>query len=108
MEKAYSGDVIKIIKPDEEADYEVGQLFTVDLRVSDLGASDDDMVMTIDEEYILDEEYEIIEWNNPIHSENVIKKYLKRTNDELLSEFKWGSQGRSSFTLFMKHIRKLH
>ena len=106
--KAHYGDIIKIVKPNENSEYKVGDVFEVDMRASYMGACDDDSLMTTCEKMIMDDEYEILEFNSPIHAKVIVRDYLSKSNDQLLSEFKCGSDGASSFYRFMNSLRKTY
>lgn len=107
MEKAYSGDVIKITKEIEDVDCKLGDVFTVDFRQSDLGACDDNLLTVENGEVIADDEYVIIEKINNIHFSRELKDILSQSDDKILSNFKWGGQGESEFGRFMYLVRKL-
>jgi len=106
-EKAYSGDVIEIIK-EVVGRAQIGDIHTVDMRQSDMGACDDNVLMTETELVLYDDEYKIIEKNNKIHDKLELENYLDKTNNQLLHDFKWGSQGESDFMKFMRLVRKLY
>lgn len=107
MGKAYSGDIIEVTK-EIVGRASAGEIHTVDMRQSDMGACDDNVLMTDTELFLYDDEYRIVEKVNSIHDRIALNNYLGKTNDQLLAEFKWGSQGEGEFGLFMKCIRKLH
>lgn len=67
MKKAYSGDIIKVTKSIENSKLKIGDICTVDLRQSDLGACDDNVVIVESGEGLFDGEYEIIRKINNIH-----------------------------------------
>ena len=106
--KAHYGDMIKIVKPNENSECKVGDVFEVDMRASYMGACDDDSLMTTCEKMIMDDEYEILEYNSPVHAEDIVREYLSKSNDQILSEFKYGSEGVSSFYKFMNNLRRTY
>jgi hypothetical protein len=57
-QKAVSGDLIRVIKAFDEP-YSVGDIMEVDMRQSDMGACDDDMLMTTEGYVLQDGEYVI-------------------------------------------------
>ena len=107
MAKAHYGDVIRITNVLEDSNYKVGDIFEVDMRASYMGACDDDSLMTTCEKVIMDSEYEILEYNSTVHAEDVVREYLSKSDDKLLSEFKWGSEGAGSFGKFMNNLRRV-
>ena len=56
IEKAYSGDLIKITKAFDES-YKIGDILEVEMRQSDMGACDDDMLVTTEGYIVQDGEY---------------------------------------------------
>lgn len=107
MVKAHYGDVIAIINASEGSDYKVGDVFEVDMRASYMGACDDDTLMTTCGKVIMDDEYEILEYNSTVHAEDIVREYLSKNNGQLLSEFKWGGEGEGSFSKFMNNLRRV-
>ena len=107
MTKAHYGDVITIINTRGGSDYKIGDVFEVDMRASYMGACDDDTLMTTCGKVIMDDEYEILEYNSPVHAEDIVREYLSKSNDQILSEFKWGSEGLGSFGKFMNNLRRV-
>lgn len=74
FEKAESGDFIQITVADESRDYRIGDIFEVDMRMSAMGACDDDCLMTVEEHVVFDEQYVIHKRRYP--SENDLKNQL--------------------------------
>lgn len=105
-EKAYAGDIVEIVKPDEWAEYSIGDRFTVDFRQSDLGACDDELLTTTSDEVLRDDEYIIIKKVNRCHTYKEVEKYLSKNNAKLLADFKRGSGGEREFDYFMELVRK--
>lgn len=104
MSKAYSGDIILV-------EYEDGteKLYTVDMRLSDMGACDEevDCVIIDEENSFYDNEYTLIKKVNNYHFREKIKTYLDKSNEKLLADFKWGSQGEGEFNHFLNLVRRL-
>lgn len=107
MVKAHYGDIIIITKLGDRSDYKFGDVFEVDMRASYLVACDDNTLMTTCKKVIMDDEYEILEYNNTVHAKKVVHEYLAKSDDQLLSEFKWGSEGEGSFGAFMSNLRRV-
>lgn len=58
VQKAYSGDLIKVTKAFDEP-YNVGDVLEVDFRQSDMGACDDNTLMTTEGYFLQDGDYTI-------------------------------------------------
>lgn len=106
-EKAYAGDVIEVTK-EVIGRAKVGEIYIVDMRKSDMGACDDDVLMTDTEIVLYDDEYKIIEKVNSIHDKIKLEEFLNHSNEVLLSGFKWGDAGENSFNTFMRLVRKFN
>jgi len=66
IEKAYSGDLIEVIKTFDES-YSVGDILEVDMRMSNMGACDDNTVCTTEGYFLHDSEYKIFKKVNERH-----------------------------------------
>lgn len=72
--KAESGDFIEIISVGPGDEYNVGDIFEVDLRFSSMGACDDNSLMTVEEHVVSDHQYVIHKSRYP--SEDELRKQV--------------------------------
>lgn len=90
MKKAYGGDLIRITKAFDEP-YSVGDILEVDLRQSDMGACDDNVLMTTEGYIVNDGDYEIFKAAVRVVGQYTDKQVadimkLLKTSDPLRSE----------------------
>lgn len=104
INKAYSGDIVLV-------EYEDGtsKEYEVDMRLSDMGACDEevDCVVIDEDNSFYDNEYTLIKKVNRYHFWKEMQGYLDKRNSNLLHDFKNGESGVTDFDNFMILVRKL-
>lgn len=86
--RAESGDFIEIISVGTGDEYNVGDIFEVDLRFSSMGACDDNSLMTVEEHVVSDHQYVIHKSRYPSEDElrnQVLEKVEKLSFAQLKS-----------------------
>lgn len=89
-QKAYSGDLIRVTKAFDEP-YSIGDVMTVDMRMSDMGACDDEIVITTEGYSLFDDEYAIVE-----ATEKVVLMVTDKQVEEVVQLYKRACQLQSN------------
>lgn len=87
-EKAYSGDLIEVTKAFDEP-YKIGDILEVDCRQSDMGACDDDCLMTTEGYALMDGDYKIFKRKierKEMSEEDKLRQLLHNTIDVMSFE----------------------
>lgn len=75
--KAESGDFIQITQVTIADNFEIGDIFQVDMRASSMGACEDDSLMTVEEHVVTDDQYIIHKRRYPSEEglrQDIVKK----------------------------------
>ena len=107
MIKVYKDDLIKAVVDVPEEGIVKGETYVVQGMDEDIETGELVAVTTQCYKILVDGEYEVEEYLSKESTIDKLNKYLELSNGQLLSKFKWGSEGEGEFSSFMRLVRHI-